>query len=648
MVNKIKTVLWENNSPAPNNSSITLNDSIDNYDEIEYYGSGARNALNTPCVITNYPVISGVLNLGGPEFIGKWGSGDTWILSNGTQCFLSGNSGYIASSYFFGRNNGATGYAASLVNNRVDDVRPYKIVGIKYKNNNSRTLLWEKNGSTFNTSVSLSEDLRHFDSLEVYGSGYENTNVGCYKTAKNTYTTQRALMLAGPWCYTPWKIAERHNLLLTNYMNLSGNSGYISSGMFFGMGNQTTAWAAGRWSTDNNIAIEPYKIYGVNRKPHYNLYINQTEGGTVNGSLPVGYYEEICTLYNTPESEDWKLSSYNITGATLTGDQFTFETSDVKVQGNFEHNKTLTLIDGEHAVLSADKDKGFIGDVVTVTGTMDEGWYLTGFNTTGATMTGNQFAFAGEDVTVEGLYTDEGFPVVYEAEDGVHLEGSPIAIPGQGITLTTSYDTYYRTNGYDITGGYIENGLLYATAACTARLKSKVNTFTASGGWEKGSDVTVTGGNGSTGTAAIAAKYATVSYHTSNVPTAWYNTSNRWKVTSTVSAYKITLNPTISMSARAGHTNSKNGYWLTGVCLLGSTQTQAQGQVSTHSTNGKIIKYSKSFTASNTGVNYGVSGLMKATGGSYNDFYGAHSFNSTGKYIAARTTGTWVATGIAP
>lgn len=645
MANKIKTVLWENNSPAPNNSSITLNDSIDNYDEIEYYGSGARNARNTPCVITNYPVISGVLNLGGPEFIGKWNPGDTWILSNGTQCFLSGNSGYIASSYYFGRNNGATGYAASLVNNRVDDVRPYKIVGIKYKNNNNRTLLWEKNGSTFNTSVSLSEDLRHFDSLEVYGSGYENTTVGCYKTAKNTYTTQRALMLAGPWCYSPWKIAERHNLILTNYMNLSGNSGYISSGMYFGMGNQTTAWAAGRWGTDNNIAIEPYKIYGVNRKPHYNLYINQTEGGIVSGSLPVGYYEEICTLYNTPESEDWKLSSYNITGATLTGNQFKFETNDVQVQGNFEHNKTLTLIDGEHAVLSADKDKGFIGDVVTVTGTMDEGWYLTGFNSTGATMTGNKFAFAGEDVTVEGLYTDEGFPVVYEAENGVHLTGDPIAIPGVGLTLTTSYDTYYRTNGYDITGGYIENGMLYATAACTARLKSKLNTFTASGGWDKGSDVTVTSNNRWV-SAVVPVKYATVSYHTSNVPTAWYATSNRWKP-SNASAYKITLNPKVNVTGNmpivGGHANNCNGQ-AHFVTLLGNTRSN---EVSTHYGNGTKPNYvyNKTITNTTTGIEYKISGCIGTIG-----FWQSSTSNKTGRmqYIAARTSGTWVATGIAP
>lgn len=636
MANKIKTVLWENNSPAPNNSSITLNDSIDNYDEIEYYGSGARNARNTPCVITNYPVISGVLNLGGPEFIGKWGSGDTWILSNGTQCFLSGNSGYIASSYFFGRNNNATGYAASLVNNRVDDVRPYKIVGIKYKNNNNRTLLWEKNGSTFNTSVSLSEDLRHFDSLEVYGSGYENTNVGCYKTAKNTYTTQRALMLAGPWCYSPWKIAERHNLLLTNYMNLSGNSGYISSGIYFGMGNQTTAWAAGRWGTDNDIAIEPYKIYGINRKPHYNLYINQTEGGTVSGSLPVGYYEEICTLYNTPESEDWKLSSYNITGATLTGNQFKFGTNDVQVQGNFEHNKTLTLIDGEHAVLSADKDKGFIGDVVTVTGTMDEGWYLTGFNTTGATMTGNRFAFAGEDVTVEGLYTDEGFPVVYEADNGVHLTGDPIAIPGVGVNLTTSYDTYYRTNGYDITGGYIENGMLYATAACTARLKAKLNTFTATGGWEKGSNVSFSTTKSTA--KSIGIHYATRNASTGDIPASWYSTSNRWNP-SNASAYKITLNPKATVTADCGGAATGKFVCCT---LVNTTQNQSQTWTAANFHNATWT-YSKSFSTT-TQSTYSISGYIAGTG--TNGIY--HVKTANAGYVATATNGTWTATGYAP
>ena len=135
-------------------------------------------------------------------------------------------------------------------------------------------------------------------------------------------------------------------------------------------------------------------------------------GGYIGVSRTSGYEFDIATLSNTTANEDYKFSSYNITGATLTGNQFMWANNDVQVQGNFEHNKTLTLINGEHGILSADKDKGFIGDIVTITGTMDEGWYLAGFNTTGATMTGNKFAFAGEDVTVEGLYTDEGFPVV--------------------------------------------------------------------------------------------------------------------------------------------------------------------------------------------------------------------------------------------
>lgn len=645
--NETYTVLWETDTPFKNQYTISLNDSIDNYDEIICYGSANRGGNDRVNVKTTYPVISGTIHLVGPYTLNTWQSTNYYMLNNGTQVYLSGNSGFIDVSYYWGMQNGGTSFEANRYTTaRNSDVHPYKIVGVKTKLIDK---IWETTGNTYETNIQLNEPITHFNKLLIYSSGTENDTYGVH-LAKNVYNVQPfAVNGCDAWGYSPLALNFRCNYILGCSLKLSGNSGHIGSAYYWGIGQNNATWAAGKWTgTAAPRMLQPYKIFGIDRKPTYNVRLLQTEGGTISVSQNKGYEFDIATLTNTTANENYKFSSYNITGATLTGDQFTFETSDVKVQGNFEHNKTLTLINCEYAVLSADKDKGFIGDVVTVTGTMDEGWYLTGFNTTGATMTGNQFAFAGEDVTVEGLYTDEGFPVVYEADNGVHITGDQIAIPGQGITLTTSYDTYYRTNGYDITGGYIENGMLYATAACTARLKSKLNTFTASGGWEKGSDVTVTGGNGSTGTAAIAAKYATVSYHTSNVPTAWYSTSNRWKVTTTPSAYKITLNPTISMSARAGHTNSKNGYWLTGVCLLGSTQTQSQGQVLTHSTDGKIIKYSKSFTASNTGVNYGVSGLMKATGGSYNDFYGARSFNSTGKYVAARTTGTWVATGIAP
>jgi hypothetical protein len=385
-------------------------------------------------------------------------------------------------------------------------------------------------------------------------------------------------------------------------------------------------------ATDTFIRRPLFAIWGINHKKPNKLTLLNSEGGSISASRANGYEFDIATLTNTTANEDYKFSSYNITGATLTGDQFQFGTNDVKVQGNFEHNKTLTLINGEHGVLSADKDKGFIGDIVTVTGTMDEGWYLTGFNTTGATMTGNKFAFAGEDVTVEGLYTDEGFPVVYEAENGVHLTGDPIAIPGQGISLTTSYDTYYRTNGYDITGGYIENGMLYATAACTARLKSKVNAFTATGGFEKGSNVTVTA-KGTPHNAGVGTLYAIRNASTGSIPTAWYATSNRWKP-SNASAYSITLKPSMYFKL------TPNGYnaLATAITMIGSTATQQKTYRNANAT------YSVTVTTSTQGVNYGISALLSAKG--YGGYGGQTA--STAQYVADNTTGTWTATGYAP
>lgn len=126
------TLLWSatNNAQQANNTSISLVDSIDNYDELVWYGSGTRNAVVS--VATEYPVIPGKVNLGGPFYCGKWGQNDTWLLCNGTQCWVSGTSGYVASSYYWGKVDGGTSAAAAWVNNRTNDVRPYKLVGVKY------------------------------------------------------------------------------------------------------------------------------------------------------------------------------------------------------------------------------------------------------------------------------------------------------------------------------------------------------------------------------------------------------------------------------------------------------------------------------------------------------------------------------------
>jgi len=635
--NETYTVLWETDTPFKNQYTISLNDSIDNYDEIICYGSANRGGNDRVNVKTTYPVVSGTIHLVGPYTLNTWQSTNHYMLNNGTQVYLSGNSGFIDVSYYWGMQNGGTAFEANRYTTaRNADVHPYKIVGVKTK---LKDKIWETTGNTYETNITLDEPITHFNKVLIYSSGTEDAANGVH-LAKNVYTVQRdAVNGCDTWGYSPWGLNFKCNYLLGCSLKLSGNSGHIGSAYFWGIGNNNATWAAGKWTgTAAPRMLQPYTIFGIDRKPTYNVNLLQTEGGTISVSPNKGYEFDIATLTNTTANEDYKFSSYNITGATLTGDQFKFETSDVKVQGNFEHNKTLTLINGDHAVLSADKDKGFIGDVVTVTGTMDEGWYLTGFNTTGATMTGNKFAFAGEDVTVEGLYTDEGFPVVYEAENGVHLTGdSQIAIPGQGITLTTSYDKYYRTNGYDITGGYIEDGLLYATAACTARLKSKLNTFTATGGFEKGSNIVASAkGSGNKQYKSVNLPIILKS-STGDIPASWHSTSNRWNP-SNASAYSINVN------AKASFSMTEKG-WLT-ACIRQNNSNHNTVTTSYTGDGTKYYYYSQTYKTT-AQSNIIISAYLLGQG--YNGGWGGYTqYVGYCRYLASGTTGTWTATGYAP
>lgn len=643
-----RTVLWSADTVQPNNTSITLNDTIDNYDEIIYYGSGTRTYC--PCVMTEYPVISGQLNLGGPFFFGNWGATDGFVLCNGTQVFLSGNSGFVASSYYWGKNASNTAYAASLVTNRTNDVRPYMIVGVKYPDNYDRTLLWssEHTAQLYNTNITLNETVNHFDEIMVLGSGFENGGVGCRHASKNIYNTQDKVIGCDAWAYTPWKLAEKHNLVIGQEMRISGNSGYIGSGYFMGMGNQTTGWAAGKWNADYQFSgTAPYAIYGLKRHPAYIFISIPSEGGSVSSNLDSGYAGDITTITGVPAGDEWKCSAINITGAELTGNDFMFNNSNVSAQAEFEHSRDLTLVNSEHGTLSADKMSGFSGDVVTVDATTDEGWYFTGLNLTGATATGNQFMFVGENVTAEGLYTDEGYPITYETTVGGSCTGdTDLYIPGgTGITLNTAYNTYYRFSGYEVTGGTINGNVLTPTGPCTARAIYKVNYFTATGNFEKGSNVTCDAGSTYSNTtvySAVPEKYALHVGHTGDISTSWYSTSNRWKPNG-ASAYSMTLNAKMTFTARRAGSYSDGVALMTGVTMVGSTQNQSQSfSVNVTATTTKT--YSKTVTTTTQNVNYGVSARL----GSQRVAGGGATRRGIATYIATGTTGTWTATGIAP
>ena len=186
MSNKpVYTVLWETTAPFKNQYSITLNDSIDNYDEIIYYGSVNRGGNDRVNVKTEFPVVSGVINLGGPYTLNTWQSTNHYMLNNGTQIFLSGNSGYIDASYYWGMQNGGTAFEASRYTTaRKADVHPYKIIGVKYVPEDE---IWEITGNTYETNISLNEPITHFNKLLIYSSGMESTGNGVH-LGKNIYT----------------------------------------------------------------------------------------------------------------------------------------------------------------------------------------------------------------------------------------------------------------------------------------------------------------------------------------------------------------------------------------------------------------------------------------------------------------------------
>lgn len=396
------------------------------------------------------------------------------------------------------------------------------------------------------------------------------------------------------------------------------------------------------WTADDINCIK--EIYGVNEEPRYFFFPVSSEGGSVSSNINPGYSGDIATLTVTPESDVWRQSALNITGATLTGNDFMFGNSNVSAKAEFEHSRDLTLINSEHGTLSADAMSGFSGDVVTVDATTDEGWYFTGLNLTGATATGNKFMFIGENVTAEGLYTDEGFPITYLSDDHVQCTGdTTIYIPGgTGITLQTGYDTYYRISGYDVTGGTVENGVLIPTGPCTVKAVQKVNYFTATGGWEKGSNVAASTTNYNASTVNVPAKYAVHVGHTGDIPASWYSTSNRWKPNG-VSSYSITLHPIMQFTGTASVTSNNNpNRATTAISLIGSTTTQSQSFGTAGKTLGKsTFTYNKTFTTTTQNVNYGISAKLQANHG-----YNGNPCSVT--YVAAQTTGTWTATGIAP
>jgi len=144
------------------------------------------------------------------------------------------------------------------------------------------------------------------------------------------------------------------------------------------------------------------KHYGSHK---LSRYLDVYELSTVNCSADktTGYKGDTITITGTPAWNE-RTSSYSVTGATLTGNQFDFTGSDVTAQANYETAQTITLQSTDGGSIAASRVSGFSGDSVTLSNTANAGYEFSAYTLTGANLTGSTFNLTGSDVTAKAWY----------------------------------------------------------------------------------------------------------------------------------------------------------------------------------------------------------------------------------------------------
>ena len=207
----------------------------------------------------------------------------------------------------------------------------------------------------------------------------------------------------------------------------------------------------------------------------YNINLQQTTGGTITSDKSTGYYGDTVTLSNTP-SEHYGFRDYSITGATLTGNQFTINESNVTAKANFSAwpVRNVSVQQRTGGTIASNKSTGYDGDVVTLSNTANAGYTFTNYNVTGATLTGNQFAFNGGNVTAQGAFNHNVYNLTLQQTSGGTITADKTTgYYGDTVTLSNTANSGYEFSGYSVTGATLTNN----------KFKFSESNVTAQGNW---------------------------------------------------------------------------------------------------------------------------------------------------------------------
>lgn len=234
---------------------------------------------------------------------------------------------------------------------------------------------------------------------------------------------------------------------------------------------------------------------------------------------------------------------------------------------------------------SADRMSGYYGETATLTANVaPAGYNFSGWNITGSQMTGNSFRFQG-DVTAKAGYS--AIPVVYNLTlqtdgHGTLTANKVTGYAGDTVTLTPTYNTYYRFNNYSNTGGSINgNTFTFGNGNATAKANFKSNNFTATGSYNNTDAFAYRDAGWWTGECD---SYCKIGGITGSTPAAWGSVGSTWTPNSLVHNYSITVNAAATSYIQTTTRRNLNVQICSGRSVLAMNGTASQNSTITVST----------------------------------------------------------------
>lgn len=220
---------------------------------------------------------------------------------------------------------------------------------------------------------------------------------------------------------------------------------------------------------DSNLTIAGNFV----QDPIRSLSIMPSEGGSIGANKMSGFDNDVVTLSNTANTA-YNFTRYDLTGATLTSNQFKFNGNNVTAKGVFTQKPTrsVTINQQTGGTIQATPNTGYDGTIVTLSNTANVGYTFNKYNITGSTLTGNQFTLNGNNVTIQPVWTHNVYSLTLQNDgNGTLAAGKTTGYYNDTTILTPTPNDYYAFANYSVTGGSISNNT-YTWAASNGTVKA--------------------------------------------------------------------------------------------------------------------------------------------------------------------------------